>query len=145
MISIKYIDYFSTWVGEWESAESDIIDRFEISRLRVMTEKIWWNPLCTYPLRTMIVGCAQYLSHRHIYNDICTTDTPYIMSHKGRVFYHTYNKTYGRSDKRWRSEDEMYGEIQVQYTEKSSLMEEIFRILSSQILSRKNLSSHSRR
>ena len=41
--------------------------------------------------------------------------------------------------------DEIYGEILVQYTEKSSLMEEIFRILSSQILSRENLSSHSTR
>ena len=26
------------------------------------------------------------------------------MSHKGRVFYHAYHKTYGRSDKRWRSD-----------------------------------------
>ena len=41
--------------------------------------------------------------------------------------------------------DEMYGKILVQYTEKSSLMEEIFRILSSQILSRENVSSHSTR
>ena len=41
--------------------------------------------------------------------------------------------------------DEMYGENLVQYSEKSSLMEEIFRILSSQILSRENLSSHSTR
>ena len=41
--------------------------------------------------------------------------------------------------------DEIYGKILVQYTEKSSLMEEIFRILSSQILSRENLSSHSTR
>ena len=39
--------------------------------------------------------------------------------------------------------DEIYGKILVQYSEKSSLMEEIFRILSSQILSRKNLSSQS--
>ena len=39
----------------------------------------------------------------------------------------------------------MYGKILVQYSEKSSLMEEIFRILSSQILSRENLSSHSTR
>ena len=41
--------------------------------------------------------------------------------------------------------DEMYGKILVQYTEKSSLMEEIFRILSSQIFSHENLSSHSTR
>ena len=41
--------------------------------------------------------------------------------------------------------DEIYGKILVQYSEKSSLMEEIFRILSSQILSRENLSSHSTR
>ena len=41
--------------------------------------------------------------------------------------------------------DEMYGKILVQYSEKSSLMEEIFRILCSQILSRENLLSHSTR
>ena len=41
--------------------------------------------------------------------------------------------------------DEIYGKILVQYSEKSSLMEEIFRILSSQILSREILLSHSTR
>ena len=59
-----------------------------------------------------IVGWPGFQSHprkstpiqEYFYNDICTTDTPYIMSHKGRVFYHAYHKTYGRSDKRWRSD-----------------------------------------